>query len=203
MAEIKKILLTIIDQNNFGNIAALVLRTFPKGKDWFISSKHIDWENSSAYLTDQSGIKNYPYGGIRLKLKNSDDYERMRDIIIRELSSVKDPITNEGVINWICKREQMYSGDYLYRYPDILFELKERYGAGITTPAEVFDKSLSHNLAPGCHKQHHASFLISNCDDVELRKKNMDLMDVAPTILDLLGINWRNHNFDGESIFRK
>lgn len=29
------------------------------------------------------------------------------------------------------------------------------------------------------------------------------LMDVAPTILDLLGIDWRRYDFDGRSIFGK
>jgi predicted AlkP superfamily phosphohydrolase/phosphomutase len=199
-AGLKKCLLKFIDQNNLGNIAAFGLRIFPRGKEWYISSGHIDWGKSSAYLTDQSGIKNYPYGGIIVEQKNMKDYEKNRDLIIKELSSIRDPITNELIMNWICKREQLYSGEYQGRYPDILFELRENYGAGITTPAELFDRSVSHNIAPGCHKQHQATFLISGINNRQLSRASMSLMDVCPTILDILGIRCE-FDFDGGSIF--
>ena len=140
MTKIKKSLLRIIDQNDLGNIAAIALRIFPKGKEWFISSDHIDWENSCAYLTDQSGIKNYPYGGIKIILNHMTNYEEIRDQIIKELSAVRDPITDEGIVKWICRREQLYSGEYLDRYPDLLFELHEKFGAGIQPQAPFLIK---------------------------------------------------------------
>ena len=118
-----------------------------------------------------------------------------------EFSEIKDPITDEKIVEWIVKREELYSGEYIDNYPDILFELKEDFGAGIMTPAELFDKSMSHNIAPGCHKQHHATFLISDANNKRLSKNNMKLMDVTPTILDILGIDWQRFDFDGESIF--
>ena len=203
--QLKRIILKMVDKYDLGNIAAIVLRIFPKGKDWFISSQHIDWENSIAYLTDQSGIKNYPYGGIIIKKENVKkiDYEELRNLVIREFYEIRDPITNEKIVKWIYKREEIYSGEYIDRYPDILFELNEDYGAGTATPAELFGKSLSHNIAPGCHKQHHATFLISGIGDRKVIKNNMTLMDVTPTILDFLGIDWQRFDFDGKSIFKK
>lgn len=203
--QLKKTILKIVDKYDLGNVAALFLRLFPKGKEWFISFQHIDWEKSIAYLTDQSGIKNYSYGGIiiRKELIQKRDYEELRNLIISEFSEINDPITNEKIVKWICKREEIYSGEYIDRYPDILFELKEYYGAGATTPAPFFDKSLTHNIAPGCHKQHHATFLISGVSDKKVVKNNMTLMDVAPTILDLLDIEWTRYDFDGKSIFER
>lgn len=202
MVKIKKYILKVIDQNNLGNVAASVLRLFPKGKDWFISAEHIDWISSRAYVTDQSGIKNYPYGGIIISVNDCNEYEQIRDIIIRELLQIRDPITDEKIFNWVCKREMLYSGEYIDRYPDILFELRDNYGAGINVPAKLFDKSISHNIAPGCHKQHHATFLISGFRDRVLSKNNMTLMDVAPTVLDILEI-YGEFEFDGESIFEE
>jgi predicted AlkP superfamily phosphohydrolase/phosphomutase len=200
--QLKRYLLKTIDKYDLGNMAAIALRMLPKGKDWFIASNHIDWENSMAYLTDQSGIKNYPYGGIVIKRNIKMGYEELRNIIIKEILQFNDPVTGENIVKWICKREELYEGEYIDRYPDIIFELRDDYGAGTTTPAQLFDKSLSHNIAPGCHKQHHSTFLISGVNNRILSKNDMNLMDVTPTILDLLGIDWENRNFDGKSIFK-
>lgn len=200
---VKKTVLDTVNRYDFGNFAALMLRAFPSGKKLYTAQQHIDWDNTIAYLMDQSGIKVYPYGGIDIKKEKIGDinqYERTRDLLIKDLYAVKDPLTGENIFNWICKREELYSGTYLDRYPDIVFELKGDFGAGTNTPADFFGKSLSHNIVPGCHKQHNATFLISDLKEKRIKKKNMDLMDVAPTILDILGIDCKEFDFDGESI---
>lgn len=201
IAKVKQWLLLLIDRYDLGNYAAKGLKIFPMGKEMFISAPHIDWNRSTAYLTDQSGIKNYPYGGIIVNGQSQGEYETIRDLIIQELSHVKDPDSGEKVVKWICKREDLYSGEYIDSYPDILFEFNSAYGAGATTPAEIFGESLTHNIAPGCHKQHHATFLISDYGDRDVREQGMSLIDVTPTVLDLLGIEWKRFEFDGKSIF--
>jgi predicted AlkP superfamily phosphohydrolase/phosphomutase len=202
LARLKKLILNVVNKYQLGNIGAVALRFLPKGKEWFISSQ-IDWNKSLAYLTDQSGIKNYPYGGIMIVKNNLADYsyDTLRERIMQYLSEVTDPDNGQKIVNWILKREDLYRGDYLGNYPDIVFELDDSYGAGIETPAHLFGKSLSHAIVPGCHKQHHATFLISGVDDRKIMKNHMNLMDVSPTILDLLGIDSGNYNFDGSSIF--
>ena len=179
------------------------MRLFPKGKEWLITSQHVDWENTVAYLTDQSGIKNYPYGGIRIgeETIKKIDYEAIRNLIIDEFLKITDPVSGKRIVRWVCRREELYSGEYIDRYPDILFELSDDYSAGTITPAQLFDKSVSHNIVPGYHKQHHATFLISGINGRNAIKKDMTLMDVAPTILGLLGIDWQKFGFDGTNVF--
>lgn len=200
--KIKNICLNTIDKFDLGNIAAKGLKIVPKGKEWIISNASINWEISKAYLTDQSGIKNYPYGGIIIREKNGNyQYEEIRDRIIETLSQLRDPNTNEKIVRWVVKRENLYKGELFGRYPDILFELEKNYAAGSEINNGIFGKSSTHNLAPGCHKQHHATFLISDQNFKEGVNVEMILMDVSPTILHLLNIDWRNYNFDGKSIF--
>jgi predicted AlkP superfamily phosphohydrolase/phosphomutase len=194
----KRTILKTVSKHDLGNIAAAIIRLFPKGKEWFISSDHVDWNNTLAYLSDQSGIKNYPYGGITV-LKNKN-YEEIRDTIIKELSGIKDPTTGEKIANWVCKREDLYSGEYIENYPDIVFDLKEDYGAGTSVPANLFDESLSHSIVPGCHKQHNATFLIS--ENYEKKEHNMTLIDFAPTVLGIIGVDTAKYEFDGKDIFR-
>ncbi len=204
-ARLKLSIIKAVDKYELGNFAHKALRVFPKGKDWIVSSNPVDWKNSIAYLTDQSGIKNYPYGGILVNTENvkEGDYEQVRDSIIEALLKITDPRTGKRVMKWAMKREELYEGAYIERYPDILFELDDGYCAGMMTPAPLFGRSIMHNIAPGYHKQHHAVFLVSNVQERSVGKKEATLMDVAPTILDLLGIDRRSYDFDGSSIFGK
>jgi len=199
---LKSFVVRAVNKYELGNHAVKALRVFPKGKEWVIGQNLIDWEGTIAYMTDQSGIKNYPYGGIVIKKENVNDgdYERSRDSIIEALLKIMDPKTGQRVADWAMKREELYEGDYITHYPDIIFELSPGYSAGMKVPAPLFDTSITHSISPGYHKQHHAVFLISNAKR-SVSKKDMNLMDVTPTILDLLDIDWRRYDFDGQSIF--
>jgi predicted AlkP superfamily phosphohydrolase/phosphomutase len=199
IVKLKKSLVNVIDKYNLGNIATFGLRRIPQLKDWFVSNKHINWDDSIAYLTDQSGIKNYPYGGIMVKKIPSMDYDTTRRTIIEGLKKIEDPDSGKRIFNWIYTREEIYEGEFLETYPDILFELDASFGAGTTVPDNLFGQSVSHNIAPGCHKQHHATFLIHS--DKAVRKEKITLMDVTPTILHLLSLKTGEYSFDGESIF--
>jgi len=202
VTRLKRSVVTAVNKYELGNHAVKALRVFPQAKEWILSQNPIDWEDTVAYLTDQSGIKNYPYGGILIKRDNIEDgdYERSRDSIIDAFLKITDPKTGRSVAKWAAKREELYQGDYMKRYPDIVFELSSDYCAGTNVPAPIFGRSITHNIAPGYHKQHHAVFLVSNAKR-SVSKKDMNLMDVTPTILDLLDIDWRRYNFDGSSIF--
>ena len=84
-------------------------------------------------------------------------------------------------------------------YPDIVFELKDDYGVG--WDIYLYGKAYDHKVASGGHAKD-AVFLIRNVNRAVM-KQDMNVVDVAPTILDLLGIEWRGFDFDGKSIFEK
>ena len=43
------------------------------------------------------------------------------------------PVTEEKIVDWVRRREEVYEGPFLSNYPDILFELQEGWGAGMTS----------------------------------------------------------------------
>lgn len=170
-------------------------------KKVYTSSSAVDTENSLAYLSYFTGAKSYSQGGIMVnRAKLGKDYERFREKLIKELHDLRNPITKEKLFEWIKKREELYQGNNLDLYPDIVFKLKDEYGVYWSVYSPVIGTSYEHNLSSGGHKED-AVFLISNLDR-EVAKNNMTLLDVAPTILDLLGINWQRFDYDGESIFK-
>jgi len=173
-----------------------------KSKGMYTSKSNIGSDGTLAFLSTFIGPKSYPHGGIEINkeaVQNSGkDYEHIRSSIIDALLALELD-TGERPVLWAMKREQVYEGPYLSKYPDILFELMPQYGVywGIYCP--LVGRAYEHNLAPGGHKKD-AVFLMSNCER-QLARSTMSLMDVAPTILDLLGVRVEQ-SFDGSSIFQ-
>ncbi len=168
-------------------------------KGVYMSTASIDMERTVAHLSSFAGPKSYCHGGIEIKQENLRGiaYEELRDALIEELSGVKEPQTEEELMAWIRRREELYSGPHISHFPDIVFELKNGYGVywGIHTP--LIGTAYEHNLASGGHKKD-AVFLVSGADR-EPTRQEMSLMDVAPTVLDLLDIEG-DFGFDGRSI---
>ncbi len=150
----KRTLLDIVEKFRLENLASRMLKYFPAGKKIYTTPMSIDWPNTRAYISDLSGIKSYSYGGILIRREGLDQtaYEDLRERIIRGISGIEDPDTGKKVIRWICKREDLYTGSYIDRYPDIVFDMVYGYGAGWQTECDLFGASRTHNFVPGSHR---------------------------------------------------
>lgn len=199
----KKRVIKAISEWNLGWLASKILKAYPKAKDLFVHSSAIDFESSIAYTTDLSGIKAYTYGGIKIKANNLDEneYEQLRTEIIKKIQDLKDPKTNENVVEWVLRREALYHGKYLDKYPDIVIQLKPGYGVGHSVKGKIFEKAYTSNVVPGSHRGDTPIFFMLNAGR-EVKKDHITLMDIAPTILDIFGIDWRRFDFDGRNIFK-
>lgn len=187
----KNIVRTISEYRLAGKIASKFLSWFPKGISTYTNTVPIDWENTSAYLSDPSGgLKAYSYAGIKIRKDNINDekYEKIRTQLINLLSDIKDPDTSDNLVEWVIKKEKLYNGEHLSKYPDIVFKLRDDWGVGWEINESIFSESYSHKLHSGNHRQETAVFLINNHNSVNI-SKNMTLMDVAPTLLDILGVS--------------
>jgi len=200
----KRAVVNIAQRSGLRPAAQTVLRMFPSIKDMYTKPSTIDFESTIANCTDMSGLKSYTYGGIVIrkdKVRNEEEYSESKRYIINLLSNITIPYSDEKVVDWICEREELYTGQYIYKYPDILFDLKDGYGAGWAIKVPIFSKTAAHKFYPGSHRGTTPIFYILNPADKVCTKQDITLMDIAPTILDLLDINWKEFDFDGESIF--
>jgi predicted AlkP superfamily phosphohydrolase/phosphomutase len=191
----------IVTTHGFEVIAARLLRLFPWAKKIYAMPSGVDWDKTIACVSDLSGIKAYSYGGIAIKKGRIQDsnYEDMRSSIITKLSRISEPTTGENLMKWIHRREEQYQGEYLIRYPDIVFELQEGYGIGWSIHGSIVGTSGTHGIHPGCHKADSPVFLFSNSRSSNIVRHSMTLMDIAPTVLDLLNVHG-DFPFDGKSI---
>lgn len=168
-------------------------------KSVYSSSGSIDTNKSVAYLSNFAGMKSYSYGGIEInrELVSEQEYERIREKII---STVLQLNTDENLINFIDKRENLFKGKFTKEiFPDIVFELKPDYCVGWDMNSDLKGRSYDHNVASGGHGKD-AVFLVSNFEKT-VKRDEISLIDIAPTILDYFNINYSEINFDGASIF--
>ncbi|MCS7367303.1 MAG: alkaline phosphatase family protein [archaeon YNP-WB-062] len=180
-------------------------------KNLYTNTLPIDYEKTIAVLCEPGqieGLKTYNYAGIRIRkdLISEEKYEQLRQKIMKIISEIKDPEKSTKIIEWVCKREDLYSGKYIEKYPDIVFKLRDEWGVGADLDCPIFSKSYSYKIYSGMHKLETPVFLMNFPPEKEnlytLRKKEANLMDVAPTILYILDIR-DNIEFDGESVLEK
>jgi predicted AlkP superfamily phosphohydrolase/phosphomutase len=169
----------IVSDYSLGWVASKLLQKSPKIKGYCSLSHLIDFNSSVAYITDLSGIKSYTYGGVIInRCLIGANYEQTRDDIISLLKHELD-----GMYVWIQKREDLYSGQYVDKYPDILIQLKEDYGLGARINNELISRTYTTNIVPGSHKGDTPVLILYNFKSLDIIEP-LSLMDIYSIILD-------------------
>jgi predicted AlkP superfamily phosphohydrolase/phosphomutase len=154
----------------------------------------IDWSKTKAYRVPMSP----PVEGIHINVKSRQpkgiiregpEYEELRNKIIQELQMLKDPESNQPLVTEVYKREEIYSGRYMNRAPDIVFFLNAVFkgGAGmkqLISPVPKYDLK----MWSGNHTMN-GIFIACNSDYIKREKviEGAQIIDLAPTILFYMG----------------
>ncbi|MBQ4129048.1 MAG: alkaline phosphatase family protein [Ruminococcus sp.] len=176
---IKKTALNFVARFGLPKWAVKIARKVPVWKGLFASGNDFDWDKTVAYLSDLSALKNYSYGGIRV-IADDDKKDALCDEIIKKLKTVMID-ENTPAFLWIKRTNTHYSGQYLHRYPEIIFQLDESYGADWNLGDELFEKKgFMHRLSPGAHRYETA---VIGAKGIELKKAQYEMTDIRDVIL--------------------
>ncbi len=124
-----------------------------------------------------------------------EDYEEVRAELKAELEAMEGP-NGEPVADRVVTKEDAFRGDHDDIAPDLTivpnhgFDLK----AGFKGRKDPFVEFAARN---GMHSFDNATLLI---DDEEARLSDVDLFDIAPTILELMDVDYERGEFDGSSL---
>jgi len=155
-------------------------KKFPVWKGLFASGTDFDWGRTVAYLSDLSALKNYSYGGIRLQ-PHVENKTALCDEIIERLSKVEIEGEWKPLFTWIRRADTLYHGEFLNKYPEIIFQMDERYGADWSLGEKLFDKhGFMHQLSPGSHRYETA---IIAARGFRLDKAQYEMTDIYDMIL--------------------
>jgi predicted AlkP superfamily phosphohydrolase/phosphomutase len=157
----------------------------------------IDWQNTRAYAVGN-------YGNIYLNVKGreplgivnaGEEYENLRDKIMRKLGELKDPDSGEPILDKAYKKEELYSGPYLEDAPDIIILWKD---FAYYTRQSVVDEEVLLFEPPGkfgnrviehsaCHRLN-GVLIMHGKQLLQGKTINAHIMDLAPTILYAMGL---------------
>jgi predicted AlkP superfamily phosphohydrolase/phosphomutase len=146
-------------------------------------------EESKVFVLDPSRIYihlkgKYPHGSV-----NPDDYEEMRHKIRDELMSLT--FDGENVIKKVLFKEEIYSGDLVEDAPDLVALSSKGYDLkGAINKPQLFGKG----FFTGGHTRENAVFYINR----SVNTRDINIVDVGPTVMALLGIE--RNNFDGKCL---
>jgi predicted AlkP superfamily phosphohydrolase/phosphomutase len=99
---------------------------------------------------------NNPFGGIDVSKKRCTeegiDYETLRKKIIAILMEAKGK-TGERAFLWARRREEIYNGKHIEKFPDILYEMNSRYGTSWSLYRPLVTMNPRHRKISGGHRE--------------------------------------------------
>ncbi|MBQ7827861.1 MAG: alkaline phosphatase family protein [Clostridia bacterium] len=182
---IKKTALGFVKKFGLPGPVVKLAKKIPVWKSLFASSADFDWSKTVAYLSDLSALKNYSYGGIRLRAdaaKSQAEKDALCDRIIDYLKDIRIPDEDIPAFQWIKRTNNVYSGEHIDRYPEIIFQLDERYGADWNLGNSLFEKQggFMHRLSPGAHRYETA---VIASRGIELDRGQYEMTDIYKIVL--------------------
>jgi predicted AlkP superfamily phosphohydrolase/phosphomutase len=157
----------------------------------FLSFDDVDWSRTQAFSIGSFGQVYINLAGTHPQgvVQPGREYEELRDRITREALALRDPRTGELLVQRVYRREEIYSGPYIHRTPDLLVQPKGwEYMAfghadfGSNQLVEAIVGLSGHHRPDG--------ILILAGADVKsgTRLEGANIMDLTPTILHALGV---------------
>jgi predicted AlkP superfamily phosphohydrolase/phosphomutase len=167
-----------------GSMASPVFRPF-------LSFAEVDWRHTRAY--HQGGNMT----GLWVNLKGREpegcvlpgpEYEALRQELIDQLAGLRDPGREEPIVTAAYRREERFRGPYLERVPDVVFEVRDEEYVGFGGQEFAANRVVApSNLFSGCHRREGLVLLQGAPFRTGARLAPHDIVDLAPTILHLLG----------------
>ena len=150
-------------------------------------ARPIDWSRTQAVSGSPASE------GIYVNLKGREPngvvepgqpYEALRDRLAAELLAVRDPDTNQPVVQAVYRREELYDGPFLDLLPDLVFDLGDGpYLASDAPMAAKVLEPLPPNLLQGRHRPTGVLAAAGAGIAAGRRIEGARIIDVAPTVL--------------------
>lgn len=155
-----------VNINNFLHEMGLIERDEQTGA--------IDWSNSLAYFAGSGQLwinllGREPQGAVHPQ----DEYVEVCDSLVKALPSrLRDSVSGEQVIERVYRKDEIYSGDYLFCAPDLVVQFMPGYAPSQHSARLEFDE----------HTFTEAPAEVSGIDGLHPRQAKASLFAVAPAL---------------------
>ena len=184
-------------------LAHLLPKLHQKSEAAYSSFSDIDWTRTKAYCSEVLAAPPSIYINLKgVKPQGTVDqaeYEQLLSHIIEKIGELKDPRTGKPVINRVYRRDELFHGPFAHETADLildwwsedsLFSTLPSFPEETNKPALVIRERKPTDEAEwgGTHRLH--GILVARAPALKSKSEiaNARLIDMAPTILHLLGV---------------
>ena len=153
---------------------------------------NIEWSKTRAYALKVDRVLGVnvnlrgrePYG-----IVEKEEYEDVRSQVKNKLLAIRDPKTGERVIDRVQDREEVYSGPYVDRLPDLIVVSSPKYEDRLQLSGSVIRDAPPPSEYTGTHSKAFEGIFIASGDGIKSGEgiDGARLLDVTPTLLWMLG----------------
>lgn len=164
--------------------------------------KYVDWSKTKAYAVGFNSIYINLKGREGKGIVEDAEKEKVISEIIEKLESLKDEKTGKKVMNKVYKTSELFKGDFLGEAPDLIAGFNPGFRMAWETAIGGFTKEIIYDNTKKWDGDHLVDplfvpgVLFSN---IKFDADSASQMDVAPTVLDFLGVEIPE-NIDGKSL---
>jgi predicted AlkP superfamily phosphohydrolase/phosphomutase len=193
-----------------GKVISFLLKTIPPEMKGFLmkllpfaASKtatylrfsSINWSKTKVFAGEVEGLRinlkgKYPQGTVDL-----NEYESLRDRVIEEIKRIKDPETGKPVFKGVFKREEIFKGNSVEEFPDIILKPEDKYYISPkffrrkgSAKGNFLAEDAHWRKISGSHRQF-GIFIMKGPDCLSGRElESVDITDIFPTVLYQMGL---------------
>jgi predicted AlkP superfamily phosphohydrolase/phosphomutase len=157
----------------------------------FLSFDDVDWSRTQAFSIGSFGQVYINLAGIHPEgiVQPGQEYEELKERIAREALALRDPYTGELLVERVYRREEIYSGRYIARTPDLVVQPRG-WDYMAFGHADFGSNKLVEPIVglSGHHRLDGVVILSGAGVKPGTKLENANIMDLAPTILHTMGV---------------
>jgi len=185
--KLKNFVLQFLNRHDMEDYIQVIAKFIPNAKRLKKGRYITDNSKNMVYASDFTGTN--PFGGLCFNKDLIGNYEGFRESLVRELGLIK--YNGTPVFNWIKCREDMFSGKFVERFPEILFEMNPKLGINWALHTDLFTINPTHKKISGGHKEN-GVLILNNLTKDQVDLSGLEMKNLFPTLLDFFGITYSN-----------
>ncbi len=157
----------------------------------FLSFDDVDWSRTRAFSIGSFGQVYVNLAGVRPQgiVQPGQEYQELLERLVREAQALRDPRTGEPLIERVYRREEIYSGPYIARTPDLIVQPRgwEYMAFG---HADFGSNKLVESIIglSGHHRPDGVLILAGAGVKPGMQLEGASILDLAPTILHAMNV---------------
>ncbi len=192
LEKMKNAVLSFMRKNDLEDYMHVVAKFVPNAKKLKKGEHLTQSSNTLVKASSFAGVN--PFGGVDINHDNAEDYEVLRDLVIEKLSSIQ--FQDKPAFRWVKRREEIYTGKNIGKYPALLYEMVPELGTGMSMYSGLYSENPTHKKISGGHKQY--GVFMTNRSDHVVDKNNCSVENFYSTILSIFDLPSES----GKSFFR-